>query len=185
MNTAPQPTEAYLIFSGYIDQLAVQRFFALTAEATRTGYRHIHVLLQSLGGGIQEGVCLYNYFRTLPIPITVYNVGGVSSAAVFAFLGAEDRVASTFGAFMIHRAHATFQGANSDVVQTRGQSLIDDDRRAEAILKAHIQLSDEQWQTHRYADLWLTAEEAVAIGLATRIGEFSPPPGTMLHNVLL
>jgi ATP-dependent Clp protease protease subunit len=183
MESAQSPP-AYLVFSGFIDQFAVQRLFHTTTAAMQMGAPSIHLLLQSAGGNVPDGVCLYNSFRTFPIPITIYNAGSVCSAAVTAYLGVPERVTSHLGTFMIHRAHATLQGANADMVQARVQSLVVDEERMDQILKAHVRLPDDKVEVHRYADVWLTANEAVETGLATRIGDFAPDLGSTVYNVL-
>jgi ATP-dependent Clp protease, protease subunit len=178
-----QVSDVYLVFAAAIDQLAVQRIFAMTTTAIQTGAQRVHLLMQSGGGHVQDGVCLYNYFRAFPAELIVYNVGSISSAGVLAYLGAHHRKAAPLATFMVHRAHATFQGANADMVQARIQSMVMDDDRMEAILKAHLRLPDEKWLIHEHHDLWLTAEEAVQCGLATEIGDFAPPAGSVVYNV--
>jgi hypothetical protein len=59
-----------------------------------------------------------------------------------------------------------------------------EDRRAEAILKAHTRIPAERWQalmtgTH---DIVFGAEEAVEFGIAEAIGEFEVPAGQQLFN---
>jgi ATP-dependent Clp protease, protease subunit len=58
-----------------------------------------------------------------------------------------------------------------------------DDERCEAILRANVNLTQEQWAVHKSSDLWLRAEEAVSAGLATQIDDFAPPIGSMINNV--
>jgi ATP-dependent Clp protease protease subunit len=178
------PSASYPVFAAYIDQLAVQRVFAMTAAAIQDGVGGIHLLMQSVGGNVADGICLYNYFRQFPLPVTIYNAGGVSSAAVLAYFGAPNRKTARSAAFMVHRSHATFQAANADVIQARMQSLIMDDERTEAILREHLKLPDDKWRVHENHDLWLTGQEAVECGLATEIGEFAPPKGATVYNVL-
>jgi ATP-dependent Clp protease protease subunit len=173
--------ELYAAFSGAIDHRATGRLLQGLAAATTTGVSHVHLLFVSSGGLVSEGIALYNFFRAYPIPLTLYNVGSVSSIAVIAYLGAAERKASTHAMFMVHRAHASPQAANSDRLKTVTDSLILDDKRTEAILRQHIDLSDEMWATHRYGDLYLTGEQAVSFGLATALGEFSPPPAARLQ----
>jgi ATP-dependent Clp protease protease subunit len=173
----------YFIFSALIDQLAVQRFFALTAGAMQDGIEEIHLLMQSVGGNVGDGVCLYNFFRALPIEVSIYNCGHISSAGVTAYLGGDRRYVTAQSTFMIHRATAVFQGANSDAVQARIPSLIMDDERTEAILKAHVELTPEQWEIHKSADLWVNSTQAVAAKLSSGVNEFDVPPGARLFNV--
>ena len=48
---------------------------------------HVHLLFQSNGGTVGDGLCLYNFFRSLPISLTFYNTGSVASVAAIAYLG--------------------------------------------------------------------------------------------------
>lgn len=166
-----------MTFAGMIDQLAVQRIFNLFAASVQDWVGKIHLLIQSIGGNVADGVCLYNFFSTFPIPVTAYNSGSVSSAAVIAYLGASERIVSDTATFMIHRSQATLQGAGAAAVQTRLASLIMDDDRCERILHTHLHMPDDKWAVHQNHDLWLDSTEAVRFGLASRAGSFSPPAG--------
>src|SRR5689334_8558543 len=97
------PTVVYATLAGQIDQAMVQRVFQGIAVAVNNGVREIHLLFQSLGGGVGEGISLYNYLRTLPIELHIYNAGTLASIAVIAFLGGKHRYASTHATFQIHR----------------------------------------------------------------------------------
>jgi ATP-dependent Clp protease protease subunit len=174
----------YLTFSAIIDQLAVQRFFGVLAGAIQEGYNDVHLLMQTAGGNIPDGICLYNFFQSLgPISLSIYNSGNVSSAGVIAYLGGDKRFVSRTGTFMIHRAHATFQGANSDAVQARMASLLLDDERNEFILREHIELTPNQWDTHKAFDLYLKADQAIAAKVAQEEKDFWVPDDGRLANV--
>jgi ATP-dependent Clp protease, protease subunit len=174
----------YLVFSALIDQLAVQRFFGYLAGAIQEGYNDVHLLMQTTGGNVPDGICLYNFFQSLEsISLSIYNCGHISSAGVIAYLGGDERFVSSTGAFMVHRAHATFQGASSDEVQARVASLIMDDERTEVILKNHVDLTPEQWTVHKSADLWLDADQAIDAKIAHEKKDFCVPKGARVVNV--
>jgi ATP-dependent Clp protease protease subunit len=173
---------AYAVFAGPIDQAAVQRIFAGITTGTVNKVEEVHVLFHSHGGNVADGVCLYNFFRSLPLNLVLYNVGHVCSAATIAFLGAKKRKTSAYATFMIHRTQSVPQAATAERLHAIAHSVVADDERTEAILRQSLTLTDDQWAVHRSADLWLTAKEAVACGLA-EIGEFAPPPRTIIHNI--
>jgi len=177
------PPAIYGLFAGAIDQLAVQRFHNALSIASQNSVKTVHVLFQSTGGVIGDGISLYNLFRVSPIEIILYNVGSVQSIAAIAFLGATQRIVSTYGAFMLHRAYLNPIAATSDKLTAGAGYLGLEDSRVEAIIKTHTQLPAEKWEQHKYADVWLSAKEAIDYGFADRIGEFAPPPGTRLFNV--
>lgn len=57
---APLPNELYATISGQIDQEAIQRIFSSFAFASQNGVQKAHALFQYTGGGIGEGIALYN-----------------------------------------------------------------------------------------------------------------------------
>lgn len=176
------PQSAYAIFAGPIDQAAVQRFFSSVGAGSANKIEHIHMLFQSFGGAVADGICLYNFFRTLPINLTLYNVGNVSSAATIAFLGAKERKVAANATFMVHRAQSPGQPASAARLQSIAHSVAVDDRNLESILRAHLDMTPDQWAIHSASDLWLSADEAVACKLA-EIGEFAPPKGVQIFNI--
>jgi len=176
-------SDTYAWFAGPIDQNAVLRFFNFFSLAGQDNIPHIHLLLQSGGGMVGDGICLHNFFRNSPIPLTVYNSGTCASIAAVAYLGAMKRKVSAYGTFMLHKTHASPQTANAQRLHAAARSVVLDDGRTEAILKRDLHLSDAQWADHENFDLWLSAQEAVQCGLSTEVGEFTPPLGQRVFNV--
>jgi ATP-dependent protease ClpP protease subunit len=174
----PQPNkEVYGIFAGVVDQIAVGKVANAAAITSGTGVTHCHMAFQTMGGSVQDGIALYNIFKTFPIPITLYNVGSIASAGVIAYMGAADRASSALATFMIHRTVSTHQGMSSERLRAAVRSVELDDERTEQVFKA-IQLTEADKAVHKIADLWLSASEAKTAGLVTRIAEFAPPKGT-------
>jgi len=175
--------EVYATLAGSIDGDAVRRVFATVATAGANAVSCIHILIQSLGGIVGDGVCLYNFFRTLPIEIAVYNSGGVHSAAAIAYMGGKRRITSARATFMLHMTSVGAQTAKAAGLESLTKSISLDDARIESILREHLTLDEGDWKALPYRDLWLSGEEAVKAGLADEIGEFSPPPGTRLYTI--
>lgn len=140
----------------------------------RQRVKHLHLLFQSYGGVVGDGVCLYSVFRELPFDLTVYNSGAVQSIGTVAYLGAKKRKVSTHATLVIHRSTGASQPATAARLKAATESLVLDDERTEAILRQHTNLSPDQWKQVGH-DLWLSASQAVAVGLAHEIGEFAPP----------
>lgn len=180
------PEVVYATFAGQLDQNstgAVGRLFNGLTTATQKGVKAVHLLFQTTGGTVTDGICLYNFFRTLPIGLSIYNAGGVSSIGVIAYLGASRRYTSAHATFMVHRSYFSPVAANSDRLKALAEALVLDDQRTEAILKANIKLSPEKWAIHEHQDLYLSADDAVVSGLAHDIAEFAPPKDSQLYNL--
>lgn len=168
-------------FVGEINQATARGLTNSLTLATQHA-ESLHLILQSTGGTVAEGVYLYNFIRALTIPVAIYNVGSVCSAAVMAFLAAPIRVASRHSSFMIHRCHTTMQAANPGQVAAAAESLAIDDVRTDNILKEHLTLSPQQWEQYDRHTLWIAASDAVDCGLATEIGEFAAPMGAPIYS---
>ena len=181
-NPAPLPPVIYGTFSGQINQENVQRMINGITSVMGT-VTHLHVLFNSGGGFIGDGICLYNFFRALTIDLTLYNGGTVASIATVAFLGAKYRRTSKHGTFMIHRAHNSPQQATASKLEDIARSLRIDDARIEAILRDHIKLEEKQWKDLNYENLTFNAEDSVKIGFAQAVEEFMPPPGSKIFTV--
>ena len=152
----------------------------MTVDGTRTAY----VLLQSNGGDVSDGICLYNALTDAPVDFVMYNCGAVASIAVTLFLAGHRRIASDTARFMVHESHATApSGSSPEALKIIADGLMADDRRTETILRRHVTLSKARWEVHAYSDLHLGAPEALGAGLIHRIGDFAPPPGDLEFNI--
>lgn len=190
MSDSPVPQQAkplnevYGLFAGNIDQAAVARIGNAAAIASSNNVTHVHLAIQTLGGSVSDGIALFNIFRQFPTPLTLYNIGSVSSAGVVAFLGAPNRLASPLSTFMIHRTVSPPFGANTERLNSIARSVVLDDERIEAAFSAAgLKITEEQRAIHRVADLWFSADESVAANISTAVGEFAPPKGTQLFFV--
>jgi ATP-dependent Clp protease protease subunit len=177
------PTETYLAYAGSVDQSLLERFFAACNAAYASNVQHLHFLLQSTGGGVGDGICLYNYLRALTLDLTIYNTGTVASIATIAFLGAKKRKTSAHASFMLHRTQTTVQYANTNTVKALLDSSIRNDQITESILREHLTMPAEKWTQLDHNDLFFTAKESVKHGFAQEIGEFSPPTGTRIWTL--
>jgi ATP-dependent Clp protease protease subunit len=116
--------EVYGIFSGPIDQAGTQRLANGLTTSSANNVKSVHLMFQSQGGGIGEGICLHNLFQSLPFDLTLYNGGSVASIAVIAYLGAKRRKVSAYASFMIHRTQTTTTAANTQTVKTFAESAV-------------------------------------------------------------
>ncbi len=129
----------YGAFARLIDTDTANRIITTMSQFTnpRAMVESVHLLLHSPGGQIPDGVAIYNFFRAFPLPLTVYNCGTVSSAAVLAFLGARARRASAHATFGIHKCSMTFEkGAPASDLQRFVKLTMLEDARTEAIFRA-------------------------------------------------
>lgn len=174
----------YFTLSGDVNSDMVRRVFNAAADITEDKLSTAHILIQSNGGYVSDGICLYNFLSKLPFDIVTYNAGAVASIAVTLFLAGRHRHASDTARFMVHKSHATASpGSRPDALSIIVEGLRADDMRTERILRGHVSLTEEQWQVHAYSDLHLTADQALEVGMIESIRDFAPPKGKRLTNI--
>jgi ATP-dependent Clp protease protease subunit len=181
---AKQQKEAYFTLSGDVNSDMVHRVFEAVSMMTEDGTETAHILVQSNGGYVSDGLCLYNFLANSPVEFVMYNGGAVASIAVILFLSGTRRYASETARFMIHKSHATASpGSRPDALNIIVEGLRADDARTESILRKHIELTPEQWGIHQYGDLHLNGRDAKTAGLVNDVRDFAPPKGAPLRNI--
>lgn len=177
-------TDSYFTLSGDVNSDMVHRVFEAVSEMTERGVDTAHVLVQSNGGYVSDGLCLYNFLANSPIKFVMYNAGAVASIAVVVYLAGTRRYASETARFMVHKSHATASpGSRPDALNIIVEGLRADDARTESILRRHVTLSPEQWAVHQYSDLHLNSRDAKITGMIDDIADFAPPKGFHLRNI--
>ena len=73
---------------------------------------NLNIMFSSPGGNVNAGITIYEFLRTLPIPVTMCNVGSVESISCIVFLGANDRIAMPNTHFKLHGFEWTFPQPN-------------------------------------------------------------------------
>ena len=178
------PAEIYAIYCGDINQANGEKVVNSLAIAINGNVKHVHLLFQSAGGYVGDGVFLYNLFRSVPIELTLYNAGQISSAGVVAYLGAKNRKTSSSASFMLHKSTNSPQFATAAKLHHVSKSLVLDDERTETIVRQHVQFPPELWAALEHHDVYVLGKEAIEFGIADGIGEFGPPAGSQVFNLL-
>jgi ATP-dependent Clp protease protease subunit len=177
------PDIAYLSFSEDINEKSAARFIHWMDLLSLDGNpRHtaVHMLFNSSGGLIVDAINMRGYVEGYPldIPITMFNTGGVQSAAVLVFLSAAHRVVSPYAKFLLHPATWSQTTAlNSEQHRVISRSLGKNDKDIDDILKTRINMPPAKWKQARRIQLEISAQEAIDYGFADEIGGWSVPEG--------
>lgn len=97
-------------YTGSMSPAGTEQIRNTTLVALQQGATEIDLRLSSWGGNNHCGFALYTFLRTLPVPLTVHNVGRVESIAVPVFLAGSRRAAAPYTRFLIHPMSWTING---------------------------------------------------------------------------
>lgn len=92
----------YIGFSALVDQNSSQQLIAACAAQANAGIDEIVLVLSTPGGGVDQGIMIYNVLKALPVKLTTVNVGVVNSIGNAIFLAGENRYAVPGATFLFH-----------------------------------------------------------------------------------
>ena len=176
------PKTLYVGFCGPIDTPGVGRIAAAFNEAVNQQFDAIHMTFTSNGGFVSDGIYLYNHIRSLPLAVSIHNMGMVASIATSIFVAAERRTASENSMFMIHPVQTQANGAHA-ALRSVLESAVADEERIDAILKERTTIPDDILDQRRSLDLFFATDKALEYGLIHEVTNFTLPPGNQIFNI--
>lgn len=155
----------------------------IAAELASAQGRPVEVTVSSYGGDLEEALRIYELFRAYEAGVRVRYVGFSASAATILSCGAREITVSPYALVLIHPCSVSVDEwaiMNSDDIASAIRRLYDArdladkcDRIAAAIYARRTGLEPERVARVMKEAKWLTADEAVALGLADRIDEMA------------
>ena len=150
---------------------------ALISDLDEADPQSIHLLIESPGGFLSDGLALYNDLRARArsgVTVTAEARGVVASAAVLPFLAAETRTMATGTALMIHNPWSLLVLAGpADAVEPEAARVVAELRSAEKtyreVLVERTGASRQKVTAWLKDETWFAPEEAVAAGFATAV----------------
>ncbi|MCU4715467.1 Clp protease ClpP [Bacillus cereus] len=130
----------------------------------------IHVHINSGGGSAFDGVAICNQLKQHSAEIIVHIDGWAASAASVIAMAGDKIIMPSNTMMMIHQA-STFEYGNADLFEKTARDLRKIDSALAATYKKRFVGTDEELKQLLKDETWLTAEEAVALGLADEIAD--------------
>ncbi len=151
----------------FSDGLTAKSFAAQLAGVK--GALEVHI--NSGGGDVFDGIAIGNAIRGHTGPVTTVTDGiAASIASVIAQAGGDGkRIIEPGAMMMIHDAFGLCQGDAADMGKM-AQRLGDVSDNIAGIYAARSGQPADEWRAAMLRETWYTAEEAVAAGLADRVG---------------
>jgi ATP-dependent protease ClpP protease subunit len=123
--------------------------------------------INSPGGEVFEGVSILNMFRAHKAKVIAVVDGLAASAASVIASGCDEVVMSPGTQMMIHSPWTIMWGAAADL---RKEADVLDNIEASLIEIYEAKAGEKDWRTLLADETWMTAKQAVEMGLADRVG---------------
>ena len=160
----------FVLLFGEIDHSiarnACERLIALAQDSEAP----ITVLISSPGGHVESGDAIHDVIRFVRAPVTTVGTGWVASAGTHVFLAApkERRVCLPNTRFMIHQPSGGAGGQSTDIA-IQAKEILRTRERIARVIAAQTGASIERVRLDMERDYWMSADEAIAYGIVSRI----------------
>lgn len=144
--------------------------YTIVKELQTMEVDHVNVHINSYGGDVSEGLAIYNTLKNSKARITTYCDGFACSAASVVFMAGDERIMNSASLLMIHNAW-TYGYGNAEDFRKQAEDL---DKITQASVNAYMSriiITEDELKEKMDAESWLTAEEAMEDGFATKILE--------------
>ena len=144
--------------------------YTIVKELQSLEANQVNVHINSYGGDVSEGLAIYNVLKNSKAKVTTYCDGFACSAASVVFMAGDERIMNSASLLMIHNAW-TYGYGNAEELRKQAEDL---DKITQASVNAYmsrVTITEDELKEKMNAETWLTAEEALRDGFATKILE--------------
>ncbi|MBW7566290.1 Clp protease ClpP [Chromobacterium subtsugae] len=139
-------------------------------KAADDGLRPIEVGINSIGGDVFDGLAIHNAFRRYGERVTVRIDGVAASIASVIAVGAHRVVMPANAMMMIHNPGIEYASGEADDLRTLADMM---DKAKASLIAAYRakapSLAEDELSRMMDATTWLTAQEALALGLVDEV----------------
>ena len=127
----------------------------------------INVHINSYGGEVSQGLAIYNTLKDSKMKVTTVCEGFACSAASVVFMAGDERIIKEASLLMIHNAWTWAKG-DSNELKKQAEDLEKITQASVNAYKSKANISEEKIKELMDKESWITADEAVEYGFATK-----------------
>lgn len=159
-----------ILVSGEIDQDVAERAISQALILDAASHDPIRVLITSQGGHVDSGYAVHDVLRYIDSPVITVGAGWVASIAVPILLSAEkkNRYSLPNTRFLLHQPSGGAGGQASDI-RIAAEEILKLRARLNKLIADETGTSVERVEEDSDRNFWMSAEQALAYGLISKI----------------
>ena len=180
-NKSHDPKSVYIT---YIDNIDVAKVSFLMAQISKTIKSNrpdkLHILFSSQGGDVSAGIAPYNFLKSLPCEILMYNIGICASiaTAIFCAPKPENRFACPHTSFLFHGVKQHFVAntqLNLELAKELASNFTRDQERIAEIMTSNTKMTKEQVDALFIQGEVKNLDQAITDGIIASVQEIKIP----------
>lgn len=128
----------------------------------------IKIYIDSNGGSLTDSFTIIDAIRMSETPILTICTGTAYSGGFFIFIAGHMRVAYPHSSFLYHEG-STGNAADAGKFRNFADFYVKQLDQLKDITLKYTKMTEEYYKEHQRDDLWLTAEEALELGVCDKI----------------
>ena len=182
-----QYNTAYVSLSAEINVTTTEQIIATSASLVSQGFNCLYFMASTPGGGVMNGINIYNILKALPAKIIFHNVGNIDSIGNAIFLAGDERYACPHSTFMFHGVGFDL-ASNNRIEQKNAQEMLDgilaDQKRIASIMVERTNLTDCQAADLFKESRTKDAAYAASMGIVSDIKDVNIPAGSPVFDLV-
>ncbi|MFF7710191.1 ATP-dependent Clp protease proteolytic subunit [Pseudomonas sp. NPDC007930] len=174
-------------FTGPIHSATCGRLIEVCSSAVRAEASSILLKIATMGGEASYGFTLFNFLRSLPVPVNTHNLGTVESMGNILYLAGSHRTACRHSKFLFHPFHWNLNGSVDHARMAEYAMSMDFDLELYARITLERTAGAPKAMAIRdyllAAPAIISAEEAIDYGLVHAVDEATDYAGAVSHAV--
>ena len=169
MSGRNKPTPILHLF-GDIDIPMSRRVYKIFNMLEQEGMKEVLIVLNSLGGSIDNAFAIYDRLIMSPVISTVLATGDVCSAALIILQGGTKRLSTPNCQFMAHPIRgSTFKGTREEILAEVNDAVSTTNQMFDTFAQ-HSLVSYDEWHKRCYnTHYYFTSSDAVSMGIVDGI----------------
>jgi len=151
---------------------SVELIDVITQVRKQPNATSFEVIINSDGGFVDVGFDIYNFLKSLGVPITTIGQGTVASIATVIFMAGSKRIVRPNTKFMIHLPIISMEYANSLEVEDALKIIKQTENEAVSFYAKELGLNKEAIYPLLRNETWLTEEQLINLGFVTNKSNF-------------
>jgi len=169
--------ERTIIFHGYVGQFSCEKALRRLEFLANESSEPIRVILNSVGGGVYDGLLVYDTIRKLAetgTNIVCEARGLAASMGSILLQGGTERVATPNTRFLIHEVSDFMWGKTSEIEDEVEELKKVNEMMVKILAERTGRSPEEIHKIWHKKDVWMSAEEALRFGLIDKIEAGDP-----------
>lgn len=179
--------EYWIQFAAPVNQVTAAQFISVVTECLNKGAKKLNIIISTPGGTVIHGKGIFNFLKTLPLEIDMYNIGQVDSIGGVMYLAGTKRYAVENSSFLIHGISLMIEGRlelQEKLLQEKLEALKKDRESISSIYAENTKISLEDFEKLMLDGTTISATDAALKGIVTEIKRPMIPQETQLISIV-